>query len=145
MKRFLVLASLLGAFASLPVFAAAADLNIEISGVRVASGKILLSLFNSADGYPEDTTKAFRSVSAVATQGTTKLTIPSVPAGTYAIVFGHDENGNGQIDRNALGIPKEGFGFSNDPSIGLSAPSFAKTQFEVRVSPTLVHMTMKHF
>lgn len=52
-----------------------------------------------------------------------------VPAGTYALVVLHDENMNGRVDSNWIGIPKEGYGFSNDARSSLSAPSFKDAGF----------------
>jgi uncharacterized protein (DUF2141 family) len=45
-----------------------------------------------------------------------------IPSGTYALVVLHDENMNGKLDTNWLGVPKEGYGFSNDPDAA-TAPS----------------------
>jgi len=52
-----------------------------------------------------------------------------VPPGTYALAVIHDENMNGKLETNWLGIPKEGYGFSNDAKGILGAPSFAAASF----------------
>lgn len=52
-----------------------------------------------------------------------------IPPGTYALVVIHDENMNGKLDRNVLGIPTEGYGFSNDPKSVFHAPSFSAASF----------------
>ncbi len=52
-----------------------------------------------------------------------------IPSGTYALVVLHDENMNGKIDTNWLGVPKEGYGFSNDAKAASGAPSFSQTSF----------------
>jgi uncharacterized protein (DUF2141 family) len=51
-----------------------------------------------------------------------------VPEGTYAVVAFQDENGNGKVDRNFLGIPTEKIGFSNNPSLW-GAPRFSDSKF----------------
>ena len=53
----------------------------------------------------------------------------SIPPGTYALGVVHDENMNGKLDTKWLGIPKEGYGFSNDAKVFLSAPSFSAAGF----------------
>ena len=53
-----------------------------------------------------------------------------IPAGTYALVVLHDENMNGKVDTNWIGIPKEGYGFSNDAKASFSAPSFKDASFQ---------------
>ena len=53
-----------------------------------------------------------------------------IPPGTYALVAIHDENMNGKLDTNLLGIPTEGYGFSNDVKALLGAPSFSAASFQ---------------
>jgi uncharacterized protein (DUF2141 family) len=53
-----------------------------------------------------------------------------IPPGTYALAVIHDENRNGQLDTNRLGIPKEGYGFSNDAKGFFGAPSFSAAKFK---------------
>ncbi|WP_232279356.1 DUF2141 domain-containing protein [Psychromonas ingrahamii] len=50
--------------------------------------------------------------------------------GKYAMAVIHDENTNGKLDTNLIGVPKEGFGFSNNAKALLSAPSFSAPSFE---------------
>ena len=50
--------------------------------------------------------------------------------GTYSLTVIHDENMNGKLDTNLLGIPTEGYGFSNDVKALLGAPSFSAASFQ---------------
>lgn len=52
----------------------------------------------------------------------------NVKYGTYSVNLFHDENSNKDIDKSFIGIPKEGYGFSNNPNF-LGPPSFEKTKF----------------
>lgn len=52
-----------------------------------------------------------------------------IPPGTYAMAVVHDENMNGKLDTNWLGIPTEGYGFSNNAKAVLSAPPFSDASF----------------
>ena len=52
-----------------------------------------------------------------------------IPPGTYALVVLHDENMNGKLDTNWLGIPKEDYGFSNNAKASLGPPSFSAASF----------------
>jgi uncharacterized protein (DUF2141 family) len=52
-----------------------------------------------------------------------------IPPGTYAMAVIHDENMNGKLDTNRLGIPREGYGFSNDAKGWLGPPSFSAASF----------------
>jgi uncharacterized protein (DUF2141 family) len=59
-----------------------------------------------------------------------------VPPGRYGVVVIHDENSNMKLDRNFFGIPKEGFGFANNPRVVLSAPSFQAGSVAVKFPTT---------
>ena len=52
-----------------------------------------------------------------------------IKPGKYAIAVIHDENHNGELDKNFFGIPKEGYGFSSDAKVTMSAPSFSDAEF----------------
>ena len=52
-----------------------------------------------------------------------------IPPGTYATAVIHDENMNGKLDTNRIGIPTEGYGFSNGAHALLGAPSFSAASF----------------
>ena len=70
------------------------------------------------------------SGTAPATTPVTVVTVPGVPAGTYAAQVFQDENDSGKVQFNLLGVPKEGVGFSNDAPIHLKAPSFKDASFD---------------
>ncbi|MBL8685144.1 MAG: DUF2141 domain-containing protein [Myxococcales bacterium] len=74
---------------------------------------------------------------------TCAMNVPA--AGTYAIAFGHDENTNGRVDQGFLGIPLEGYGFSNDARPVLSPPSFEACRFAHRGNGAVsVRMTAQY-
>ena len=60
----------------------------------------------------------------------------SVRPGRYAFAFAHDEDGDGRFDRDFLGIPSEGYGFSNNVRPSLSLPSWQSAAFVVRPAPS---------
>ena len=61
----------------------------------------------------------------------TTFTLNNIPQGDYAIALFHDRNSDGKCNRNLLGIPTEGYGFSNNVLPILRTPSFDKTKFKV--------------
>lgn len=122
------------AFAALLATAAApvpdGVLTVRVGNVRNASGRVHVDVCLEArflkDGCPY-------SGSAKAVVGTTVVTVRGLAPGTYAIQAFHDENMNDKVDRNFLGIPKEGIGFSNDAKIVLfppRAPQWADAKFD---------------
>jgi len=69
--------------------------------------------------------KFVREVAAVHSGPQARCDFEDIVPGTYAFAVIHDENMNGKLDTNSLGVPKEGYGFSNDAKTSLGAPSFS--------------------
>lgn len=119
-------------------------LRIHVTGFRNNKGKAGGTIFASADGWPEQTSKAVVHGPFPIENGQA-LEEFHLPAGKYAVAVIHDENSNHKLDRNFLGIPKEGFGFANNPRVALSAPSFnsAATQVSCPVTQLEVRLIYK--
>jgi uncharacterized protein (DUF2141 family) len=92
---------------------------------------VRFAIFNSADGWPDDKTKAVRYGSLPANGGTLTFTIAGLPEGSYGISVLHDENENHKLDRDLFGRPKEGIGFGNNPKIGFSTPTWKQSTVHV--------------
>jgi uncharacterized protein (DUF2141 family) len=103
----------------------AADLTIHIAGLRHTRGTIRLSLYDRAEAFLEPGGRIARLKEQVTTNPM-RVSFTGLPPGTYAVTVVHDENDNGKLDRNLLGVPREGYGFSNDAPIILGPPSFAR-------------------
>ena len=99
---------------------------IHVDGFRNLAGNLGTVLFTAPDGWPEDLSKAFRHGPAPIDPATRTAMAEwtGLPPGDYGVAAIHDENGNHKLDRNFFGVPKEGFGFANNPHVGLSAPAF---------------------
>lgn len=134
-------AALLALLCSQP--ALAADIQVRISGIRSANGFLLVDLHNQPAAFPEHPSAAFRKVRVKAAPSVS-FTIRDVPAGVYAISYIHDENGNGEMDNNALGIPLEGFGFSRDPAVKLRAPTFSEAAFNANNTGAVVSTRIRY-
>lgn len=99
------------ALLSVPVLAV--DLTVEVTNINTKSGRLLLSLFDSEESW-KNTTDSTMSVTARPVGESQRFVFLDLPKGTYAVMLHHDENGNDEFDSNILGIPKEGYGFSNN-------------------------------
>ncbi len=55
-----------------------------------------------------------------------------LPAGVYAVSVFHDENMTQKLDKNFVGVPKEGYGASNNPKKKMGPPNFGETKFQLR-------------
>ena len=117
---------------------------VHIDGFRNQKGDAGVTVFTSPDGWPENNNKAFIHGGHPFSGDKTTVEL-QIPAGRYAIAVLHDENSNHKLDRNMIGWPKEGFGFSNNPKVGLSAPSYdtAAMQVTCPVTETTIHLIYK--
>ncbi len=122
-------------------------LRIHVDGLRNSNGVVGSVLFRSSDGWPEDPKKAFRRGPTPIVAGQRQATVEwqNLPPGDYGVAAIHDENRNAKLDRNLIGIPKEGFGFANNPHVGLSAPAFSAAIVHVRcpATDTTIHLQYK--
>lgn len=125
----------------IPVFAmlclAAADFAetavvIQFLNIRGEQGNMLISLYDAPDQFPyQPKWRYMISKTKLKEQGN-RFMIKEVKSGKYAIAIFDDENCDTVMQKNFLGIPKEGYGFSNNakPSIK-GAPSFEQCTFPV--------------
>jgi uncharacterized protein (DUF2141 family) len=104
-------------------------LQAEVIGLRSANGQVVCSLFNDADAFPRDDSKVLRTVKAPIDRTHALCQFTGIAPGEYAIVVFHDENGDGEFNQNAFGMPEEGYGFSRDAAALFSAPSFDSASF----------------
>lgn len=95
------------------VSAQAADITIHVSQISEPEGMVHWALFDSAEAFDEGGVPVISARSKVA-DSTLSTTVHGLPPGRYAVRLFHDSNGNGELDRNMLGIPSEGYGFSNN-------------------------------
>lgn len=119
-------------------------LTVRVTGARNAKGKIGVTLFQEAQGFPDDASKAMRQQSAEIDPKTMSadVTFKDLPQGTFAIAVLHDENGNGKMDKNFVGIPKEGYGASNNPKKKRRAPTFDEAKFSLNSSKQSIEITL---
>ncbi|PIT80500.1 DUF2141 domain-containing protein [Limnohabitans sp. JirII-31] len=118
-------------------------LRVEVSQVRSATGDVGCLLFNSADGYPEVHAKAYQETHVAIDANRATCEFKNVASGTYAAIVFHDENKNGKLDKNFVGMPKEGYAASNNERPAFSAPRFKEASFVLNAdSPTTIKIQM---
>ena len=121
-------------------------MRIHVDGFRNTRGVAGVLLFTSPAGWPEDVHRSFQHKAEPirAASHDANITFDNLPPGNYGVVALHDENRNMKLDRNLVGWPKEGFGFSNNPHVGLSAPSFQQAELPVRCPATDVNIHIQY-
>jgi len=103
-------------------------LSITIKNIYPVEGDIYIAIYDNDDDYMEIEKVAFQKIAAVVGESQTIL-IKDMPEGEYAVSVFHDLNGNGELDTNAIGIPSEPYGFSNDARGRFGPPKFKSTKF----------------
>lgn len=121
------------------------SLIIHVTGFRNTKGLLGAELFTSSAGWPEDVSKSFRHDHFPIEGDRATARFDHIPPGGYAVVVLHDENENQKLDRNFLLVPKEGFGFANNPHVLLVAPSIEKATIPVTCPSTTteIHLIYK--
>lgn len=109
--------------------AGAGDLAVAVHDIRGGEGEIRLMLFDREEGFRKED-KARRKLALPAGAGTVNGVFPGLPAGRYAVMVYHDENGNGKLDLRFGMFPKEGYGLSNNPKLS-GPPKFKDAAFEI--------------
>lgn len=104
-------------------------LRVNIKGLRDNRGDVVCALFAAADHFPKRIDKAFSRTAAEISEGHAECEFSAVPPGIFAVSVFHDENSNGKLDTNWLGIPREGVGASNNPKARMGPPKFAAAKF----------------
>jgi len=119
-------------------------IHVHIHGIRNAHGTVKVVLYGP---NPQDFLVKGKKVDKErepAQEGSMTLCVAAPQKGRYAVVVYHDENDNKKFDRNWIGLPTEGFGVSNDPSLFLAQPSFDESSFEVNGALTAIEVEMKY-
>jgi uncharacterized protein (DUF2141 family) len=121
-----------------------ATLTITMTGFRNEKGVAQVTLFSSADGFPDKPDLAFMHGSSPIVGGESQITFEQVPFGTYGVGVVHDENANENMDTNFLGKPREGYGASNDARGRFGPPSFQDARVSVEQHAVTIPISIKY-
>jgi uncharacterized protein (DUF2141 family) len=109
---------------------------VTVKGITPEKGKLSLGLYDDK-GFPEPGEEVEGAKLKVEGPELTHV-FEGLTPGNYAVSLFHDRNGNGKLDKNFLGIPREGYGFSNDEFNWYgAAPDFSKASVELEQDETL--------
>lgn len=119
-------------------------LTVRVHGLENDRGRVAVALFASAEAFP-DQKRASRGQLAKIEKGRASVRFEGVRPGVYAVAVLHDENQNDKMDFNFLGMPLEGYGFSNDASAPFGPPSFEAAAFRLQPRNSFVSVKMRYF
>lgn len=143
----LLILSVLG----VPILASAAiadqssQLSIQVEGMRDQKGQICMTLFDRQQGFPDQENSALQSQCITATASQPTITFQGLSPGGYAVAVLHDSNNDYEANRNFLGIPSEGFGFSGNPVIRSGPPQFNEALVLVAGPRTDIQIQLNYF
>ncbi len=122
------------------------NLEVTFKELKDSTGQVCLSLYSGPKGFPKGGTDSdlLSSKCTPIANGNATLTFGDLKPGKYAITAFHDANNDGKMNKNSFGMPEEGFGFSNNPEIGFSAPSFNETEFQVSDTKAVVPIKLRY-
>jgi uncharacterized protein (DUF2141 family) len=104
---------------------------VNILNIRNSTGTVACALFDTPDGFPLEFLSSATNVMVIKIRKSqARCDFEDIPPGTYAMAVIHDENMNGKLDTNWMGIPTEGYGFSNGAKAATGAPSFSAASFK---------------
>ena len=104
---------------------------VQISNLRNNNGVCRVCLFNSEATFSGKGGTPVLCVEVPAKEGATEALFKNVVPGAYAIAVFHDANNNKQMDKNFLGIPREGYGASRNKLPFAGAPEYKDNKFTV--------------
>jgi len=126
-----------------------ATLTIKITDLRNHRGELIFGVFRSADGFPTESGKSvdWQVKAADATDegaGTVTFTC-RLPPGRYGASVLHDENKNGKMDKNFVGVPLEGYGVTNNPKPKTRAATFKESLFTLPAEGATLTISVQYF
>ena len=105
-------------------------IHVKIPNIKNNKGSVACALFSGPEGFPHKYLRfADMNVMTKIKEHKASCHFVGIKPGTYAVAVIHDENLNGELDTNFLGVPNEGYGFSSDATASFDAPSFSDAKF----------------
>lgn len=123
---------------------AEATLTVKITGLRNNKGDLIFGVFKSADGFPTEKDKSVDWQVKAANADEVTFTV-KLPPGNYGASVLHDENRNGKMDKNAFGVPLEGYGVTNNPKPRFRAATFDEARFHLPPQGATMTIDLQYF
>jgi len=118
--------------------------HVVASGLRNSNGLLAVTLYADVPSKFLAHHGALYVGFVKAEAGTTSACIFVPQPGVYVIALYHDENANQKIDRSMIGLPVEGYGFTNNPPTLVGLPSFRSVRLSIPRSGLTTRISMKY-
>ncbi|WP_138433822.1 DUF2141 domain-containing protein [Winogradskyella algicola] len=110
------------------------SLTVQVEDVANNDGKMFIAVYDSETDFLD---KSYKGVISSITNKSCTVTFKEIPEGTYAVSIFHDENDNGKLDSNFVGIPKEDYGCSNNAKGFMGPPKWKDAKFDLKTNKTI--------
>ena len=117
---------------------------VEISGLKEASGNVYIAVYDSDSTWLGDEMVLAQKVAiADALEGDLVRTELLLPLGDYALSVFYDQNGDGKLNTNFIGMPKEPIALSNNAVAKFGPPEYDDAVFSLGAQPLIQSLSMK--
>ena len=121
------------------------EIVVRVSNLRSDAGNVVAELYpNDPANFLKGRARIERAFQPAVAEGTVDVCLTPPEPGIYAVAVYHDENANVKFDKNWIGLPSEGYGISNNPTVFLRAPIFDEAKFEALEGATVVPVEIRY-
>ena len=121
------------------------QITVNVSALRNDDGTVRCFLYNDGTDFPDSVTHVIAKAVALPDAHAASCVFGGVAQNhDYAIVILHDENNDNVFQKNALGMPQEGYGFSNNAKARFSAPSYDDCKFHFATGALALPIAMQY-
>lgn len=117
---------------------------VEVDGFKTQKGELCFKLFSRSFGFPDNDKNAIMRRCIKVAEDPLKITLKDISSGSYAIAVFQDLNGDRKLNRNATGIPTEGYGFSNNPMTRQDLTRYGDCVFLLAGANETIKIKMKY-
>ncbi|HEU4792017.1 MAG TPA: DUF2141 domain-containing protein [Flavobacterium sp.] len=123
-------------------FAQNSNLTVSISGIKNNTGSLTAELYNTKEKFLKT---SYKTISSAIKSNSATVTFTEIPKGEYTVLVYHDENKNGKLDKNFIGMPKEPVACSNNAKGFMGPPKYEDAKFTVTTDTKInIKMTAAH-
>lgn len=118
-------------------------LEVVVEGLKNTEGQIMVSINEGPEGWPEDNFLEQRFIPTFTAPEFT-IVFKDLPYGNYALGLLHDKDKDGEMTKNFIGMPKEGFAFSRDYKVVFRAPKYDEANFDLNTPKKTITIKIQH-
>ena len=124
---------------------APAHLTVTVKDLRNRKGQLIFGVFKSADGFPRVEGKSVNWQVKKDIDAKTVTFTAHLPPGRYAASVLHDENRSGDMEKNPVGVPTEGYGVTNNPKPAFRDATFKEATFSLPPEGASMTISVQYF